>query len=51
MNDAVEQFKQYVLSETLRKNSGNVSRTARELGMTRRGLQLMLVRYRLSTAG
>lgn len=51
MNDAVEQFKQYVLSETLRKNGGNVSRTARELGMTRRGLQLMLVRYRLNTAG
>ncbi|MBS1806701.1 MAG: sigma 54-interacting transcriptional regulator [Acidobacteria bacterium] len=51
MNDAVEQFKQYVLSETLRKNGGNVSRTARELGMTRRGLQLMLVRYRLSSSG
>lgn len=51
MNDAVEQFKQYVLRETLRKNNGNVSRTARELGMTRRGLQLMLVRYRLNAAG
>ncbi|MFN7931250.1 MAG: sigma 54-interacting transcriptional regulator [Blastocatellia bacterium] len=51
MTDAVEQFKQYVLSETLRKNGGNVSKTARELGMTRRGLQLMLVRYRLNAAG
>ena len=49
MADAVEQFKRYVLVETLRKNRGNVSRSARELGMTRRGLQLMLVRYGLNS--
>jgi DNA-binding NtrC family response regulator/tetratricopeptide (TPR) repeat protein len=50
MSEAVEQFKQHVLLETLRKNRGNVSRSARELGMTRRGLQLMLVRYGLNSS-
>jgi len=46
--EAVDQFKQYLLAERLRKNRNNVSRTARELGMTRRGLQRMIVRYGLS---
>ncbi len=46
--EAVDQFKQALLYERLRKNNGNVSRTARELGMTRRGLQRMIVRYGLS---
>ena len=46
--EAVDQFKQYLLTERLRKNRNNVSRTARELGMTRRGLQRMIVRYGLN---
>lgn len=43
--EAVDQFKSHVIVEALRKNAGNVSRTARELGLTRRGLQLLIVRY------
>jgi ActR/RegA family two-component response regulator len=34
-----------MIVETLRLHGGNVSRTARELGITRRGLQLKLGRY------
>jgi len=34
-----------MIAEVLRRNSGNVSRAARELGITRRGLQLKLGRH------
>ena len=47
MTEAVDQFKSHVTVEALRKNGGNVSRTVRELGMTRRGLQMLLVRYEI----
>ncbi|HZS03491.1 MAG TPA: sigma 54-interacting transcriptional regulator [Blastocatellia bacterium] len=43
--EAVDHLKRLMISEALRKNGGNISRTARELKMTRRGLQLMLSRY------
>lgn len=45
MVEAVDRFKRELIIEALRRNSGNVTRTAKELGMTRRGLQLMIVRY------
>jgi len=34
-----------MIIETLHLHSGNVTRTARDLGITRRGLQLKLSRY------
>ncbi len=43
--EAVDQLKRVMIEEALQRNNGNISRTARELKMTRRGLQLMLGRY------
>jgi ActR/RegA family two-component response regulator len=37
-----------MIAEVLRRTSGNVSRAARELGITRRGLQLKLGRHQRS---
>ncbi|HLL76076.1 MAG TPA: sigma 54-interacting transcriptional regulator [Pyrinomonadaceae bacterium] len=45
--EAVEDLERRMIAEALRKHSGNVSRAARELGITRRGLQLKLSRYRM----
>jgi transcriptional regulator with GAF, ATPase, and Fis domain len=42
---AVEDLERRMIIEALRKYNGNVSRASRELGITRRGLQLKLVRY------
>jgi DNA-binding NtrC family response regulator len=39
-----------MISEALRKHSGNISRAARELGLTRRGLYLKLERHALKIA-
>ncbi|HVF57989.1 MAG TPA: helix-turn-helix domain-containing protein, partial [Pyrinomonadaceae bacterium] len=43
--DAVEDLERRMIAEALRKHNGNISRAARELGLTRRGLQLKLGRY------
>ena len=48
MSDAVEALERKMIVETLRLRGGNVSRTARDLGITRRGLQLKLNRYGIS---
>jgi DNA-binding NtrC family response regulator/tetratricopeptide (TPR) repeat protein len=45
--EAVEELERSMIAEALNKHSGNVSRAARELGITRRGLQLKLTRYRM----
>lgn len=37
-----------MIAEALRKHNGNISRAARELGLTRRGLQLKLGRYQMA---
>ena len=50
MNDAVEELERNMIAEALRHNAGNVTRAARDLGITRRGLQLKLARYGI-TAG
>ncbi len=49
--DAVENLERRIIAEVLRRNDGNVSRAARELGLTRRGLQLKLGRYRIAATG
>ena len=51
MSAAVEALERKMIVETLRLHGGNVSRTARDLGITRRGLQLKLNRYRISANG
>ena len=47
LTEAVDRFKSNLVLTTLKKNRGNVSSTARELGMTRRGIQLIISRYDL----
>jgi DNA-binding NtrC family response regulator len=39
-----------MIAEALRKHNGNISRAARELGLTRRGLYLKLGRHDLSAS-
>ena len=48
--DALADLERRMISEALRKHSGNISRAARELGLTRRGLYLKLERHDLSAS-
>ncbi|MBV9958142.1 MAG: sigma-54-dependent Fis family transcriptional regulator, partial [Acidobacteria bacterium] len=48
--DAVEDLERGMIAEALRRHKGNVTRAARDLGLTRRGLQLKLGRYELSAS-
>ena len=48
--DALEEVERRMISDALRKHAGNISRAARELGLTRRGLYLKLERYQLSAS-
>jgi transcriptional regulator with GAF, ATPase, and Fis domain/tetratricopeptide (TPR) repeat protein len=43
--DAMAELERQMIGEALRKHNNNISRAARELGLTRRGLQLKLGRY------
>jgi DNA-binding NtrC family response regulator len=47
--DALEEVERRMISDALRRHKGNISRAARELGLTRRGLYLKLERYQIST--
>lgn len=46
--EATEHLERIFITEVLRKHKGNITRAARELEMTRRGLQLKLARLNLS---
>jgi transcriptional regulator with GAF, ATPase, and Fis domain/Tfp pilus assembly protein PilF len=46
--DALEEVERRMITEALRRHKGNISRAARELGLTRRGLYLKLERYQIS---
>jgi DNA-binding NtrC family response regulator/tetratricopeptide (TPR) repeat protein len=46
--DAVEELERGMIAEALRRHNGNVTRAARDLGLTRRGLQLKLGRYQIA---
>ena len=48
--DALADLERRMIAEALRKHKGNISRAARELGLTRRGLYLKLERYELSAS-
>lgn len=45
---AVMDLERRMIGEALRNSGGNISRAARQLGLTRRGLQLKLGRYAMS---
>jgi DNA-binding NtrC family response regulator len=49
--DALAEVERRMIAEALRKHCGNISRAARELGLTRRGLYLKLERHDLSATG
>jgi transcriptional regulator with GAF, ATPase, and Fis domain/tetratricopeptide (TPR) repeat protein len=49
--DALAEVERRMIREALRKHCGNISRAARELGLTRRGLYLKLERLDLSPTG
>jgi DNA-binding NtrC family response regulator len=46
--DALAEVERRMIAEALRKHNGNISRAARELGLTRRGLYLKLERHEMS---
>jgi hydrogenase-4 transcriptional activator len=46
--DALEEVERRMIGEALRKHKGNISRAAKELGLTRRGLYLKLERYQIN---
>jgi DNA-binding NtrC family response regulator/tetratricopeptide (TPR) repeat protein len=48
--DATADLERRMIAEALRKHNGNISRAARELGLTRRGLYLKLGRHDLSAS-
>ena len=48
LSEALEEVERRMIAEALRKHKGNISRAARELGLTRRGLYLKLERYQIS---
>ena len=47
---ALAEVERKMIAEALRKHGGNISRAARELGLTRRGLYLKLDRYEMSAS-
>jgi hydrogenase-4 transcriptional activator len=48
--DALAEVERRMITEALRKHNGNISRAARELGLTRRGLYLKLDRHQMSAS-
>ena len=45
--EALEEVERRMIGDAMRRHKGNISRVARELGLTRRGLYLKLDRYNL----
>jgi DNA-binding NtrC family response regulator len=48
--DAFAELERRMIADAMRRHGGNISRAARELGLTRRGLYLKLERYQLSAS-
>jgi len=48
--ETLAEVERKMIAEALRKHGGNISRAARELGLTRRGLYLKLDRYEMSAS-
>lgn len=47
LGEALEEVERRMITDALRRHKGNISRAARELGLTRRGLYLKLERYQI----
>ena len=47
---ALAEVEQKMLADAMRRHGGNISRAARELGLTRRGLYLKLDRYQMKAS-
>ncbi len=47
LQEAVDELERKIISEAMNRHNGNISRVARELGLTRRGLYLKLERLQL----
>jgi hydrogenase-4 transcriptional activator len=45
--EALEEVERRMITDSMRRHKGNISRAARELGLTRRGLYLKLERYQI----
>ena len=50
IEEAVEELEIQMISDALQRHSWNISRVARELGLTRRGLYLKIARYQIEKA-
>ena len=50
IEEAVSELEIQMISDSLRRHDWNISRVARELGLTRRGLYLKLSRYGIEKA-
>jgi transcriptional regulator with GAF, ATPase, and Fis domain len=50
LNEALAEVERKMIREALHKHHGNISRAARELGLTRRGLYLKLDRHQISAS-
>jgi transcriptional regulator with GAF, ATPase, and Fis domain len=48
--DALAELERRMIAEAMRKHGGNISRAARELGLTRRGLYLKLERHDMTAS-
>ncbi len=48
--EALSEVETRMISEAMRKHNGNISRAARQLGLTRRGLYLKLDRYKIDVS-
>ncbi|HYV25487.1 MAG TPA: helix-turn-helix domain-containing protein, partial [Pyrinomonadaceae bacterium] len=48
--EALAEVERRMISDALRKHNGNISRAARELGLTRRGLYLKLDRLEMTAS-
>ncbi|MGI8467850.1 MAG: sigma 54-interacting transcriptional regulator [Pyrinomonadaceae bacterium] len=51
IEDAVGELEKKMIQESMRRHAGNITRVARELGVTRRGLYLKLDRHGLNKTG
>ena len=50
LNEALAEVERKMISDALRKHNGNISRAARELGLTRRGLYLKIDRLQMTAS-
>ena len=50
IEDAVSELETQMILDSMRRNDGNITRVAKELGLTRRGLYMKINRYKIKRA-